>query len=126
MNFKISTKEKFREIYLLEPELTANMTDDLVKMLKDVIITEPRNVVLSLKEVNSMDHSFAENLTGIQTMFYDEGASFVICEMQQPVEDTLEASGLLETMNIAPTLSEAWDILQMEEIERELLDGWEE
>jgi len=37
----------------------------------------------------------------------------------------LEESGLLETMNIAPTLSEAWDILQMEEIERELLDGWE-
>jgi len=26
-------------------------------------------------------------------------------------------------MNITPTESEAWDIIQMEEIERELLDG---
>jgi hypothetical protein len=29
-------------------------------------------------------------------------------------------------MNITPTESEAWDIVQMEEIERELLDGEEE
>lgn len=125
MNFKINTKEKFREIFLLEPELTAIMTDEMVKMLKDVIKADPKNVILSLKGVQSMESSFAENLTGIQTMFYDEGASFVICEMQPSVEDVLEESGLLETMNVAPTLSEAWDIIQMEEIERELLDGWE-
>lgn len=125
MNFKINTKEKFREIFLLETELTAIMTDELVKMLKDVIKSDPKNVVLSLKEVQSMENSFSEHLTGIQTMFYDEGASFVICEMNQTVEDVLEASGLLETMNIAPTLSEAWDIIQMEEIERELMDDWE-
>lgn len=125
MNFKINTKEKFREIFLLEPEITAIMTDEMVKMLKDVIKADPKNVILSLKEVQSMESSFAENLTGIQTMFYDEGASFVICEMQPSVEDVLEESGLLETMNVAPTLSEAWDIIQMEEIERELLGDWE-
>lgn len=125
MNFKINTKEKFREIFLLEPELTANMTDNLAEMLKSVINSEPRNVVLSLKEAKIIDNSFAENLTGMQTMFYDEGASFVICEIQPAVEDVLEDSGLLETMNTAPTLSEAWDILQMEEIERELLGDWE-
>jgi len=125
MNFKINTKEKFREIFLLDPEITAIMTDEMVKMLKDVIKADPKNVILSLKEVQSMESSFAENLTGIQTMFYDEGASFVICEMQPSVEDVLEESGLLETMNVAPTLSEAWDIIQMEEIERELLGDWE-
>jgi anti-anti-sigma factor len=125
MNFKINTKEKFREIFLLEPALTAIMTDELVKMLKDVIKEEPKNVVLSLKEVETMENGIGEHLTGLQTMFYDEGASFVICEMQPKVEDSLEESGLLETMNVAPTLSEAWDIIQMEEIERELMDGWE-
>jgi hypothetical protein len=30
---------------------------------------------------------------------------------------------VLEMWNITPTESEAWDIVQMEEIERELLDG---
>jgi hypothetical protein len=30
---------------------------------------------------------------------------------------------LLELMNVTPTESEAWDIVQMEEIERDLLGG---
>ncbi len=33
----------------------------------------------------------------------------------------LEENELLEVMNVTPTVSEAWDIVQMEEIERELL-----
>ena len=71
-----------------------------------------------------MDISFGEALTGIQTRYYDDGLSFVICEMDIKVEETLEHAGILETMNVVPTLSEARDIVQMEEIERELLDNW--
>jgi hypothetical protein len=37
-------------------------------------------------------------------------------------EDWLDKEEYLELMNITPTESEAWDIVQMEEIERELLD----
>jgi len=39
------------------------------------------------------------------------------------VEDWLDKNELLEVMNVTPTESEAWDIVQMEEIEREFLDG---
>lgn len=125
MNFKINTKEKFQEIFLNDSELPANMTGDLVEMLNNVIKTPPKNVILSLKEVASISHEVAEALTGIQTMFYDEGFSFVICEIPPALEDQLEEMGILETMNVAPTLSEAWDIVQMEEIERELLSDWD-
>jgi hypothetical protein len=45
---------------------------------------------------------------------------FVICELQKPVEDFLDQHSLLEMMNVTPTQSEAWDIVQMEEIEREM------
>jgi hypothetical protein len=34
----------------------------------------------------------------------------------------LEELDLAETMNITPSESEAWDIVQMEEIERELFE----
>ena len=34
----------------------------------------------------------------------------------------LDEKELLELMNVTPTESEAWDIVQMEEIERELLN----
>ena len=47
--------------------------------------------------------------------------SFVICSLQSVVEKLLEKMELLEVMNVTLTESEAWDIVQMEEIERELL-----
>jgi anti-anti-sigma regulatory factor len=125
MKFKINTKEKFKEIHLIDPELTAIMTDELVNMLNSGINTEPKNVILSLKECKTMENSFAEALTGLQTKYYDNGASFVLCELNPTLEEALDEAGILETMNIAPTLSEAWDLVQMEEIERELLSDWE-
>jgi hypothetical protein len=38
------------------------------------------------------------------------------------VEDFLDTHDLLEMMNCTPTVSEAGDIVQMEEIERDMLD----
>ena len=46
-----------------------------------------------------------------------------VCELQKEIEDKLHKMELLEVMNTTPTESEAWDIVQMEEIERELLDS---
>jgi len=42
--------------------------------------------------------------------------------LQKPVEAFLDQGELLEIMNVTPTQREAWDVVQMEEIERELLD----
>jgi hypothetical protein len=41
------------------------------------------------------------------------------------VEEFLDQNELLEMMNVTPTQSEAWDIVQMEEIDREMMDGEE-
>jgi Trp operon repressor len=43
--------------------------------------------------------------------------------LQPSVENALDKEELLELLNSTPTESEAWDIVQMEEIERELLDN---
>ena len=43
-----------------------------------------------------------------------------ISDLQKQVEKYLDEKELLDLMNITPTESEAWDIVQMEEIEREL------
>ena len=49
--------------------------------------------------------------------------SFVVCNLNDVVETIFDKLELLEMMNVTPTESEAWDIVQMEEIERELLDS---
>ena len=69
-----------------------------------------------------MDDAAAETLVKLQQSFYEQNASFVVCSLQPAVEESLDKTGLLELMNITPTETEAWDIIQMEEIERELMD----
>jgi len=123
MEVKIDTKEKFHVITLLQPELSATMTEELSDRLVSFLQSDIKNIVLNLKELKSIDNISAENLVKVQQKFYETNVSFVICELQPKVEEFLDNGQLLEMMNITPTESEAWDIIQMEEIERELLDG---
>jgi anti-anti-sigma factor len=99
------------------------MTADLEKCLLPIIQTDANRVVLILKDIQIVEDAAAECLVKIQQDFYDAGTSFVICELTPEVEKTLENNGLLEFMNVTPTESEAYDIVQMEEVERELLNG---
>jgi anti-anti-sigma regulatory factor len=126
MNVKTDTKERFHAITVLEPALTATMTDDLADCLLPYLKNDIKNVVIILKSTHTIDEAAARKLVQIQQAFYEHHASFVICELQQQAEDFLDSHELLELMNVTPTESEAWDIVQMEEIERELMDGEEE
>ena len=122
MNVKTDTKEKFHAITVSEPSLSATMTDELGECLLPYLENDIKNLVVILKGIESIDMAAAEKLVYIQQKFYENNASFVICELQQPVEDFLDQNELLEMMNVTPTQSEAWDIVQMEEIEREFLN----
>ena len=122
MNVKTDTKEKFHAITVAEPSLSATMTDELGDCLLPYLQNDVKNLVLILKDTVSIDLAAAEKLVHIQQKFYENNASFVICELQKPVEEFLDQNELLEMMNVTPTQSEAWDIVQMEEIEREFLD----
>lgn len=123
MQVKTDTKEKFHAITVAEPAISASMTEELAECLLPILQNDVKNVVLILSEVNSIDKEAAETLVNIQQQFYENSASLVICELQEPVENFLDQHELLELMNVTPSQSEAWDIVQMEEIERELLDG---
>jgi len=123
MNFKIDTKDKFHVITVVGPTLSAVMAEQLSKDLASILNTSNKNIILSLKEVQETDVQAGELLVQLQQKFYDQNASFVICEIGKEVEELLDGKNLLELINSTPTESEAWDIVQMEEIEREFLDN---
>lgn len=125
MQVKTDTKEKFHVITLPGPSLSATMTEELGDCLLPYLQNDVKNLVLILKEISEIDIPAAEKLVYIQQRFYENNASFVICELQEPVEKFLDENELLEIMNVTPTQSEAWDIVQMEEIEREFMSGEE-
>lgn len=122
MQVKIDTKEKFHAITIKESTLAANMTEDLEQCLLPILEKDVKNVVLILKDIQTLDDAAAEAVVRIQQAFYDHSASFVICELTTAVEKALEDNGLLELMNVTPTESEAWDIIHLEEVEREMLN----
>jgi anti-anti-sigma factor len=121
MKVKIDTREKFHVITILEANLAANMTEEMENCLGPLLEQSVKNVVVNLKDIQTIEIAAAEKITRLQQTFYDNNASFLICCLQPEVEKMLDQEGLLELMNVTPTESEAWDIVQMEEIERELL-----
>ncbi len=121
MNVKIDTKERFTVITPQDGHLSVNMTDELNKLLLAYLQKDIPHVILKMESVESVDDAMAENIALVQQQFYEKNCSFVICSLQKNVEQLLEQNELLEFMNVTPSESEAWDILQMEEIERELL-----
>jgi anti-anti-sigma regulatory factor len=121
MQIKTDTKEKFHAITVMEASLTANMADEMSQTLLPYLQNDIKNLVLILKNVATLDVAVANKLVEIQQVFYENNASFVVCEIKPEIEGFLDEHELLELFNATPTESEAWDIVQMEEIERELL-----
>lgn len=125
MNVKIDTKEKFTVITPKESDISANMTDELAEQLLSFLTKEIPHIVLNMKYVNSIDGEAAKNIALLQQQFYEKNVSFIVCELQNKVETCFEENELLDVMNVTPTESEAWDILQMEEIEREIMGDFD-
>ena len=119
MKIKIDTKEKFHVIIIEEAVLSANMTGDLFEVLLSFLPKTPKNLIINFEQVEKMDLTAATAMVSIQQTFYDANCSLVVCNLRSEIETYLDEQELLELMNVTPTESEAWDIVQLEEIERE-------
>lgn len=123
MNFKLDTKEKFTSILMEEIDINANKAENLAAVCMPYLNNSVKNIILNLSNVVTIQEDATTILLKLQQIFYEKNASFVICCLQNAVENSLENYEVLEFLNVTPTESEAWDIVQMEEIERELLDS---
>jgi anti-anti-sigma factor len=126
MHIKTDTKEKFTVITIAEQTLPANMSAELQSKLSSFLNQKVPHLILNMKEVQSADPIILQMISDTQQLYYNDNFSFVICCIQDQVVKQLDEMELLDIMNHTPTESEAWDILQMEEIERELMTGFED
>lgn len=122
MEVKISTKEKFHVLGIKETELPAIMADSLQNVCYKFLNMDVKNLAVNIEEVKKIDKIAAETLLAIQEKFYDDNSSFVICCVNENVKNELDEWDMLDILNITPTESEAGDIIQMEEIEREIMN----
>ena len=120
MNFKIDTREKFTMITPDSDFSSDNLTAEF-KELVQLRMQHKTNLVINLKNVAKVNEQIIEEIAALQQRFYEQNISFVICEIQPAVQALIEKLELDDLINVTPTETEAWDIVQMEEIERELL-----
>lgn len=125
MDVKIDTKEKFTVITPEQAQISANMTAGLQKLLLSYLNKDIPHIILNLKHVTDMDEMALDLIAGIHTQFYEHNASFIVCELQKGIENLFIDKNILDLLNVTPTESEAWDIAQMEEIERELMKDFD-
>ena len=125
MNFKIDTREKFTVITPLINSFSDNLTAELSELLSSYERSKI-NLIINFKNVSTINEQNIKQIAAWQTEFYNQNLSFVICELQQPLKKVLEKLELDEVINSVPSETEAWDMVQMEEIEKELLRDSEE
>ncbi|MCX6331556.1 MAG: STAS domain-containing protein [Bacteroidetes bacterium] len=123
MQYKTDQKEKFTVLTFLDSSLTPNLVPEINDLTQKILSESPKNLVLNCSHVTQWDSLVIEALGNAQQQFYDNNASFVICALSNDLQNSLDATDFAEMMNLTPTETEAWDIVQMEEIERELLDS---
>jgi anti-anti-sigma regulatory factor len=124
MNFKIDTREKFTVITPLTDFLSDNLTAELNELLSSYKQSKI-NLIINFKNVSIINEQVIKQIAAWQNEFYNNKLSFVLCEVQQSVKTILEQLELNDALNLVPSETEAWDMVQMEEIERELLDDEE-
>jgi anti-anti-sigma regulatory factor len=120
MNFKIDTREKFTIITPVSDFSSDNLTAEFKELINSHL-QHKTNLVINLKNVVNTNEQSIEELAALQQRFYEQNVSFVICEVQPAVTTVINNLELEDVINITPTETEAWDMVQMEEIERELL-----
>lgn len=111
MKVKIDTKEKMHVITVEEEELTANMTEQLIKQVRSYLNSAVQNVILVFSNVRKIDPNSLELLFSLQQSFYKEGHSLVFCEFQSTVEgEHLMLSILKNKENIATQILNQFDV----------------
>lgn len=121
MNFKIDTREKFTIITPIPDLLSDNLTAELINIANSYR-QDKTNLVINFKNVHSINEQAIQQIAALQQQFYEENLSFVLCEFQPAILLLLEKLELDDIINATPSETEAWDIVQMEEVERELMD----
>ena len=121
--YQNATKEKFTVITIENKELLSNLVTELDNLTTKLGNTAPKNLILNLKLVQNWDEAIIAQIATSQGQFYEQNTSFVVCSLSDHLQDILDKTDYAELLNMTPTESEAWDIVQMAEIERELLDS---
>jgi len=120
MEFKIDTKDTYTIITPLYSSIDNSLTDGLAKKCAELADSGTNNYIIDLQNCNSVDKSALQGLLQMHEDSYSNSRSLVFTGLQSQVMQVIKDEELDESINIAPKMIEAVDIISMEILERDL------
>jgi anti-anti-sigma factor len=118
-SYTIDKKEKYAQINLKDEKLDSHISPSLKSELVVLNSEGFKNIIIDLTETRYCDSSGLSAILVANRLCKNSGGTFVLTGLQRSVMKLISISQLDTILNIAPTVSEAVDLLFMEEIERD-------
>ncbi len=121
MQFKIDTKETFTIVAPQTMLFDASVAAKLAETCADIRRNGSANFIIDMKDVKQINGDAVAALVSLHELLYSEHESLVITEVAGAVMAEFKRDEVDLSINIAPRMAEAIDIVSMEILERELL-----
>jgi anti-sigma B factor antagonist len=122
MNFEVKPEEKYTLVTTKVEKLDSLNAPDLKSELVMINKKEVRNIIVNLDQTRYCDSSGLSAILVGNRLCKNSGGTFVVTGLQASVKKLISISQLDTVLNITPTVSEAVDLIMMEEVERDLSD----
>lgn len=123
MNFRTEQREKYTLVSMLVEKLDGTVSPSLKSEFVMVNAGGVKNIVLDISKTRYCDSSgLSAILVGNRLCKNSEG-SFILCGVQDSVKKLIAISQLDSILNISPTVTEAHDLVVIEETGRDIEKG---
>lgn len=122
MEFKIDTKESYTIITPIADCLDANLTAALSQKCESLTKNGSTNYIIDLQHCTSADNKSFGDLLQMHEDCYNNSCSLVFTGLQEAVITAMKTDEVDLSLNIAPKMIEAIDIISMEILERDLFN----
>jgi anti-anti-sigma regulatory factor len=122
MEFKIDTKPSYTLITPVTNELNAKLTEALRQKWEELTNLGSKNFIVDLHNCLEADINAFSELIRLHEDCYNVSMSLVFTNINDEVMTTMKSNDLDLSINIAPSMIEAVDIVSMEILERDLFN----
>ncbi|MFT4062526.1 MAG: hypothetical protein QM642_09240 [Edaphocola sp.] len=121
MTFKIDTKPTYTVITPETAIMDVNLAAALRQKVEELAAGNSQNFVMDMHLVGQIDMAAGAAMVQLHHDAYSNGCSLVWTALTEAGMQTMKKGQYHLSLNLAPTLAEAVDIISMEVLERDIL-----
>jgi anti-sigma B factor antagonist len=122
MIVEIDKQEKYTLVSIKDQKLTSQNAPDLKSQFTVIHGEGEKNIILDLGNVEYCDSSGLSAILQGNRFCKSSSGTFVISGVKETVQKIIAISQLDKVLSITPTVSEAVDLVHMDEVERDLMN----